>query len=199
MYRPGQVAADLNISPAQLRKLTERFSRLLSDEAHPALENGRRATRVYTDADVATLQVIVELQAQGISDAELEDRLNSALGNSPAPITVLTSGPNQEFLPPQAAVAAIGQALQQIGDTQQALLNSQQGQQTLLNVVVTDAIALKDENERLRKRIRTMEEEITRLKESEMNYRLSLEERINKIEREGEGRKSWWARLFRSE
>jgi hypothetical protein len=100
-----------------------------------------------------------------------------------------------EFLPPQAAAAAIGQALQQISDTQQALLNSQQSQRDLLSVVINDAMALKDENDRLRKRLRTMEEELARIKESDMNYRLSLEERMNRVERESLEKKSWWSRL----
>lgn len=197
MYRPGQVAADLNISPVQLKKLTERFGRLLSNEASDpdTLENGRKATRTYTDADIATLNAILELQEQGMSDEVLEQHLLNLPDEVESPMAIVSNRDYDEFLPPQAAAAAIGQALQQISDTQQALLNSQQSQRDLLSVVINDAMALKDENDRLRKRLRTMEEELVRIKESEMNYRLSLEERLNRVERETNDKKSWWSRL----
>lgn len=197
MYRPGQVAADLNISPVQLKKLTDRFARLLSSEATEpnTLDNGRKATRSYTDADIATLNAILELQEQGISDETLEQHLLNIPDETDTPMAIVSSREYDGFLPPQAAAAAIGQALQQISDTQQALLNSQQSQRDLLSVVINDAMALKDENDRLRKRLRTMEEELSRIKESEMNYRLSLEERLNRVERSADDKKSWWSRL----
>lgn len=197
MYRPGQVAADLNISPVQLKKLTDRFARLLSTEATDpnTLENGRKATRTYTDADVATLNAILELQEQGMSDDALEQHMLNLPDETETPMALVSRNGYDDFLPPQAAAAAIGQALQQISDTQQALLSSQQSQRDLLSVVINDAMALKDENDRLRKRLRTMEEEMSRIKESEMNYRLSLEERLNRVERETDNKKSWWSRL----
>lgn len=197
MYRPGQVAADLNISPVQLKKLTDRFARLLSSEATDpnTLENGRKATRGYTDADLATLNAILELQEQGMSDEVLEQHLLNIPDETETPMAIVSNRDYDGFLPPQAAAAAIGQALQQISDTQQALLNSQQSQRDLLSVVINDAMALKDENDRLRKRLRTMEEELSRIKESEMNYRLSLEERLNRVERDADDKKSWWSRL----
>jgi DNA-binding transcriptional MerR regulator len=198
MYRPGQVAADLNISPVQLRKLTEQFARVLSNEAtNPdTLENGRKANRSYTDADVAMLNAILELQTQGMSDEALEQHLlNLPTEADSRTMSLMSKRDYDDFLPPHAAAAAIGQALQQISDTQQALLNSQQSQRDLLSVVINDAMALKDENDRLRKRLRTVEEEMARVKESEMNYRLSLEERLNSVEREMDAKKSWWSRL----
>jgi DNA-binding transcriptional MerR regulator len=197
MYRPGQVAADLNISPVQLKKLTERFARLLSSEASDpnTLENGRKANRTYTDADIATLNAILELQEQGMSDEALEQHMLNLPDEVETPLAIVSSREYDDMFPPQAAAAAIGQALQQISDTQQALLNSQQSQRDLLSVVINDAMAIKDENDRLRKRLRTMEEELSRIKESEMNYRLSLEERLNRVERETNDKKSWWSRL----
>lgn len=197
MYRPGQVAADLNISPVQLKKLTDRFARLLSSQATDPnmLDNGRKATRSYTDADIATLNAILELQEQGMSDETLEQHLLNMPDETETTMAIVSSRDYDGFLPPQAAAAAIGQALQQISDTQQALLNSQQSQRDLLSVVINDAMALKDENDRLRKRLRTMEEELSRIKESEMNYRLSLEERLNRVERSADDKKSWWSRF----
>ncbi len=193
MFRPGQVAADLNISPTQLRKLTERFARLLSEEAaNPEThDSGRRVSRTYNEADIATISAIIALQEQGMSDDELEQQLDAALSQGEKALTVVEGNGYDGFLPPHAAAAAIGQALQQIGDTQQALLNSQQSQRDLLSVVINDAMALKDENERLRKRLRTMEEEMSRIKESDLNYRLSLEERLNRVERDSSEKKSW--------
>jgi DNA-binding transcriptional MerR regulator len=197
MYRPGQVAADLNISPVQLKKLTDRFARLLSTEStNPdTLENGRKASRSYTDADVATLNAILELQEQGMSDEALEHHMLNLPTEAETRMEIVSRNGYDEFLPPQATAAVIGQALQQISDTQQALLNSQQSQRDLLSVVINDAMALKDENDRLRKRLRTMEEEMSRIKESEMSYRLSLEERLNRVERATDDKKSWWSRL----
>src|SRR5688572_30275900 len=130
-----------------------------------------------------------------MTDEELEQQLTRMFRAGESPMPLVANRSFDEFLPPQAAAAAIGQALQQISDTQQALLNSQQSHRDLLSVVINDAMALKDENDRLRKRLRTMEEELARIKESDMNYRLSLEERMNRVERESLEKKSWWSRL----
>ena len=112
MYRPGQVAADLNISPVQLKKLTDRFARLLSSEATDpnTLENGRKATRSYTDADIATLNAILELQEQGMSDEALEQHLLNIPDENDTPLAIVSNRDYDGFLPPQAAAAAIGQA-----------------------------------------------------------------------------------------
>ncbi|HBY92543.1 MAG TPA: hypothetical protein DEP84_01045, partial [Chloroflexi bacterium] len=105
----------------------------------------------------------------------------------------IEQGGTMELLPPAAAAAALAQALRQLSETQQALLNSQQAHRDLLGVVVQDNFNLKEENARLRKRLRQLEEEVGHLKESDWNHRLSLEERLTELERK---KKRWWDRLL---
>lgn len=212
MYRIGQVAAQLDVSPSTLRRLSDRFAAWLSEEGGrpPMQESGRRAARSYSEEDVALLERIQALKSEGQSDEEIEAQLEeeastgTEAAEEPAIIEVTTDGRGEAIvilesgdqlaLSPQAA-AALGQAMRQVSDMQHALVAAQQAHRDLINVVINDALSLKDENERLRRRLRMMEEEMNRLKESEWNHRLSTEERISQLERVSERRRSFWDRL----
>ena len=197
MYRIGQVAAQLDISPSTLRRWSEHFVDWLSEEAtNPEqLENGRYAPRIYTDEDLEVLHTIQQLSQTGLTDEEIEEHLENSSEESTGTLAVRDQESTEVFMT-RTAAAALGQALHQLSDTQQALLNSQQSHRDLLNVVINDAISLKKENERLRKRLRMLEEEMTRLKESDWNHRLTLEERLNELERTNQQKRSLWDRLM---
>lgn len=189
MYRLGQVAAELDISPATLRRLSERFATWLSAEAGTPgkHQNGRHHARTFTDADVTLLRVIQRLRQKGASEEEVEQHLQEVQNTPPTALAVVDQGSTEEVMT-RTAAAALGQALNQLSETQQA-------QRELLSVVLADAMGLKEENERLRKRLRVMEEEMARLKESDWNHRLTLEERMNQLERGQQDKRSWWDKL----
>lgn len=184
----GQVAERLGIAQAMLRVLSARFAPVLSATAGAPerMPNGRHAARKYTENDVEVIATILTLRSDGMSDEEIEDRLLES-GEmdeaSPVALTLREKAADEAWLATNPAAAAIGQAMRQLTETQQALLSTQHAQRELLSVVVNDALSLKDENERLRKRLRRLEEEMNRLKESDWNHRLSLEERLNQVER----------------
>lgn len=191
--RTGQVAAELDISPSTLRRWTERFASFLSESA---VRNGRGSTREYTEDDLIVLTAINTMRERGWDDDAIEAALLSERARAQEQpqhhnLIRIEQGAQVELLQPSGA-AALVQALRQLSETQQALLNSQQAQRDLLGVVVQDNFNLKEENARLRKRLRQLEEEVAQLKESDWNHRLSLEERLTQIER----KKSWWDRLL---
>lgn len=193
--RVGQVAAELDISPSTLRRWTERFSAYLSPGA---AGNGRGTPREYTEADILTLGAIQAMRERGLDEDAIQAALEAERARteerSPQHDLIrIDQGSSIEMLPPAAAAAALAQALRQLSETQQALLNSQHAHRDLLGVVVQDNFNLKEENSRLRKRLRQLEEEVAHLKESDWNHRLSLEERLTELERK---KKSWWERLL---
>ncbi len=198
MYRNGQVAAQLDISPTTLRRLSERFAAWLSEGAgQPALlDKGRHAARLYTDEDVATLSFIQELRGGGHNEEEIEAQLQArAAIAKPLPIQTQTRG-GHLLLSEDAANAM--ELIQQAVEGHQALVTAQHAQRELLGAVLHDAIALKDENERLRKRLRVMEEDMSHLKESDWNHRLTLEERMSQLEQAvtAPQKRPWWQRFF---
>lgn len=199
MYRIGQVAAQLDISPSTLRRWSERFAEWLSEQVtNPQkLEDGRYAPITYDDNDLEVLQRIQELTQEAVSHEEIEAHLSkSQKGEQDEDSTLaLREQEASDLFMKRTAAAALGQALHQLSESQQVLLNSQHSQRDLLNVVINDAMSLKKENERLRQRLRKLEEEMTRLKESDWNHRLALEERLNELERNKQDSRSLWDRL----
>lgn len=197
MYRTGQVAAQLDISPSTLRRWSERFAEWLSEEVtNPQkLEDGRYTPTTYNDDDLELLETVQYLTQEGLSYEEIEAHLaKSEDSHDGEDNTLAVRGEETtDLFMKRTAAAALGQALHQLGETQQALLSSQHSHRDLLNVITNDAIALKKENERLRQRLRKLEEEMSRLKESDWNHRLALEERLNELERTNkpEGRSLW--------
>ncbi|HYN89150.1 MAG TPA: MerR family transcriptional regulator [Ardenticatenaceae bacterium] len=190
--RSGEVAVELVISLFRLQRWTERFAAFLSPSA---TGNGHGGPREYSDGDLEVLRTILALHEQGLDDDGIEGELlrrgqiHTDVGSRDL-VRVEPDGATDVV--PAPVAAALGQALLQLSDTQQALLNSQQAQRELLGVVVQDNFNLKEENARLRKRLRQLEEELAHLKESDWNHRLSLEERLAQLER----KRGWWERLF---
>ena len=70
---PYDVAQELNISPATLRRWSREFASHLSQEAD---SGDNRSHRRYTDGDVATLHVIKELMSSGMTYENVRQQLN---------------------------------------------------------------------------------------------------------------------------
>lgn len=199
MYRIGQVAAQLDVSPSTVRRWSDSFAGWLSDAGgNPErLDNGRRATRLYSDEDVALLAQVQRLKETGLSDEEIEAQLGRAAEPPELGLALLPRRDGELVVSGEAEAAF--HMLQQAVESQKAIISAQQAQRDLLNLVIGDAMGLKEDNERLRRRLRMMEEEMSRLKESDWNHRLTLEERMSQLEREqhdARQKRSWWQRLF---
>ncbi|GAP62284.1 hypothetical protein ARMA_0707 [Ardenticatena maritima] len=178
MKRIGEVSAELDVSPHTIRRWVETFGAFLSPHA--------RQTHRYTDEDIAVLRTIARLRREGRSFDAITEALRDAEPSSPASLARTTT-PDDE---------AWQQVLAHVQETHHTLLNTQLANRDLLAVIVQDNFALKEENARLRRRMQALEEELSRLKESDWNHRLSLEERLALLERQLEASKPWWKRLL---
>lgn len=189
MKRIGQVAVELDVPPHTVRRWTERFAQFLSSEAAQSYR--------YTEADIAVLHHICQLVARGLNEKEVEERLQAWQNEQAATASLARTGPEEEaWAEPDGSAGALAYLLRHLDETQQAVLNTQLATRDLLGLVVQDNFNLKEENARLRKRIRALEREVARLKEDDWNHRLSLEERLAALERELERRRPWWKRLL---
>ena len=74
MYRIGQVAAQLDISPSILRRWSERFAESLSEQVtNPQkLQDGRYAPITYHDNDLEVLQTIQQIELKPINSANFQ-------------------------------------------------------------------------------------------------------------------------------
>lgn len=189
VMRIGQLAVDFDISPTTLRRWTERYADFLSDQAV--------SEREYTQADVALLRTVESLRQQNLGHDEIESHLRE-VERKRSEIAPIDSHDGEviDEMPADNAVAAITHLLQHLDETNQSVLNTQLANRDMLGVVIQDNFNLKEENARLRKRLRALEHEMSRLKESDWNHRLSLEERLTQLERELEQKKPWWKRIF---
>lgn len=187
--RIGQLAVDFDISPTTLRRWTDRYADFLSDEAV--------SDREYNETDVALLRTVESLRQQDIGHDEIENHLRE-IEQKRREITPLRSHDGEviDGAPADSAAAAVTHLLQHLDETHQSVLNTQLANRDLLGVVIQDNFNLKEENARLRKRLRALEHEVSRLKESDWNHRLSLEERLTELEQELEQNKPWWKRIF---
>lgn len=179
MKRIGELSAELGVSPHTIRRWVEIFAAFLSPHA--------RETHRYTDEDVTTLRTIARLHSEGHSPDEIARELGST-ANAPSSLTRAPHAEDEETLE---------HLLAHVQETHHMLLNTQLANRDLLAVIVQDNFALKEENARLRRRMQALEEELSRLKESDWNHRLSLEERLALLERQIEDAKPWWKRLLR--
>lgn len=99
----------------------------------------------------------------------------------------------------KAAPPSSAQLLQRNLESQQALLATQQQQRELLTTLREQSSSLRVENIQLRKRLRMMEEQMSRLKEYDWNQRQLIEERMAQVEQElaeARAKRTWWQRLM---
>lgn len=179
---PGEAAKVLGISPATLRRWSQRFAPFLSADAQGG-EGGLH--RRYTEADLRVLEIAKGLLAQGHTYAQVERRLAAlALEKEvPGPRTLAvasTGGAGKE--PPPPALLVLADTLHAVKDAQQMLLGSQQANRDLLGVVIQDNFNLKEENARLRERMLHLERELAELRRLETTQREELERRLSALE-----------------
>lgn len=203
LLRPAEVAEQLGVSAATLRRWSSRFGDYL-DLRDGAQESGSH--RRYTAHDLDTLARIkmrleqgwtYEQVAEELSHhpdrAILDDNLEPPAGGpaSSAGMDALalahvgeaTDSDQRlpgEPLPPAAAF--LRDAFQAVADTQQIILSSQQANRDMLGVMIQDNLNLKSENTGLRERMLELEREMAELKRRQTDYRERMETRVRVLE-----------------
>ncbi|MCC7353387.1 MAG: MerR family transcriptional regulator [Anaerolineae bacterium] len=189
--RPAEVAAELGISAATLRRWTRQFARFLSSpQPDPsASDDGQSAQRRYTNDDLESLLNIKGLLAEGFNYQQVEKRLE-ALRVGPKPegdvypaardFALVTTGDDRPALSP--AVAVLADTLHTVAQSQQAVLNSQQTNRDLMGVVIQDNFNLKSENAKLRDRMLELERELSEVKRHSEADRETFEARLQTLE-----------------
>jgi DNA-binding transcriptional MerR regulator len=203
--RPSEVADQLGVSGATLRRWSSRFSAFL-DLAESGQESGSH--RRYTDNDLQTLARIKHLLEQGWTYEQVAGQL-AENGAAASPAVDAVIGPEAEaeaFLaapdevPPSAAGDApqagallpvetltpaarfLRDAVQGMADTQQIILNSQQASRDLMGVMIQDNLNLKSDASSLRERMLELERELAELRRRQADYRERMETRVHVLE-----------------
>lgn len=182
---PTEVAAELGISVATLRRWSRQFARFLSAPSaeSPAEGDASAAPRRYTPEDLETLLTIKRLLAEGLTYPQVEERLE-ALRLEPKPegdaYALVAADDERPSLSP--AVAVLADTLHTVAQAQQAVLNSQQTNRDLLGVVIQDNFNLKAENAKLRDRMLELERELSELRRRSESEREALEARLQALE-----------------
>lgn len=174
-YRRLQdVASRLDISASTLHRWTDEFAAFLSPMAVSA---DKTQDRQYTDEDMATLINIKGLMGEGLSYDQVHEHLtelDSSSGDSPDSPTA--DEPSLALVP---AVSFMTDTLQNVADSQKAVLNSQAANRELLGVVLQDNFNLKEENKRLQERMLELEQSINQLRREEQSRRESLRAEVD--------------------
>lgn len=210
--RPSEVAKQLGVSSATLRRWSRRF------EAHLALSDDQegRSHRRYTGVDLRTLERVKSLLDQGYTYQQVADYLKQVSGDTVddahvAPSSLLDeelddqerekavsreeeavfvpSGPESRALDEPVARDGLSPAaqflrdtIQSITDNQQIILNAQQGNRDLLGVMIQDNLNLKGENTTLRDRMLELERELAEMRRRHADYREQLDTRVRVLE-----------------
>jgi len=201
---PYDVAQELNISPATLRRWSREFAGYLSQEADSG-EN--RSHRRYTDGDIATLHIIKELMSNGMTYENVRQQLNGKTTVNIEPDDILQeSSANAKNLPdvpkikkinpddepdndeewalvasdgPETqAISFLTNTLTTLSDSQKSILNSQAANRELLGVLLQDNFNLKEENNRLRERILDVERDVAQNRQEEEWRREALRQEL---------------------
>lgn len=185
-FTPAEVAGHLDISLDALDRLRLRFARYLSRGA--AAADAR-----FVHADVATLVMLQRLLDQGYDEGQIAQ----ALTPPPVPTsqaedakaahaaTALTTTPHIGGEPSEAGTGLarlVGDAMNTLAGTQQAVLNSQGSLREMLNVVVQDNFNLKDENRKLRDRMLELERALAEYQRREETRKERSESRLRALE-----------------
>ncbi|MGD8397560.1 MAG: MerR family transcriptional regulator [Anaerolineae bacterium] len=185
---PHEVASELDVSPSTLRRWSNEFADHLSDSAgRPQPELGSKtAHRRYTEDDLATLETIKDLLADGLTYVQVARRLEARqpeiLGpeGEPVPGRALSTGTPEAAYAPAASVLA--DTIHSVSEGQQLLLGSQQANRELLSVVLQDNFSLKEENAKLRNRMLELERDMTEIRRLDDARRQNLEVRLQRLE-----------------
>ncbi len=187
----ADLAAELAISPQTLRNWSTDYAPFLSPPGIYA-DGARR----FTTGDLAVLKRIKDHLAAGLTREETVEELRNAgyadgaNGSSSGGPLVVTSA--------QQGFGVLTDTLRAMIENQQTIQNSLQVNRNLLGVIIQDNFNLKEENSKLRDRMLRLEQELAEVKRRDSDYRLYLEQRINRMDNalRAETTRSFWQRLF---
>lgn len=204
LLRPSEVADQLGISAATLRRWSSRFGDLL-DLADGGQESGSH--RRYTTHDLETLASIKHLLEQGWTYEQVASQLAQsgeasahdlagqweAVGDvapqheidETAPPVAFEHESGGQLLPVETLTPAarfMRDTIQGMADTQQIILNSQQASRDLMGVMIQDNLNLKGEASSLRERMLELERELAEQRRRQADYRERMEARVRVLE-----------------
>ncbi len=206
LLRPSEVADQLGISGATLRRWSSRFSAFL-DLADGGQESGSH--RRYSANDLQVLARIKQLLEQGWTYEQVAGQLSdngAAASRATEDAGALDAEAASYFaaaadVPPSAAHDAPGgagallpvenlspaarflrDAVQGMADNQQIILNNQQASRDLMGVMIQDNLNLKSDASSLRERMLELERELAELRRRQADYRERMETRVHVLE-----------------
>lgn len=179
-YTLAAVARHLDISVDSLQRLRRRFQHYLGAEAAAAEPH-------FSSADVAAIVTIQKLLAQGYDDEQIDEHLTPMHLDVEPDLENLTDLPTnvQPYVNEDGAVAlpnVVGDVLNTIVNSQQAVLNGQTSLRDMMGVVVQDNFNLKDENRKLRDRMLEMERALAEYQRREETRKERMEGRLRALE-----------------
>ncbi len=203
--RPSEVADQLGISGATLRRWSSRFSAFL-DLADGGQESGSH--RRYSAHDLETLASVKRLLEQGWTYEQVAGQLAETGAAAPQAADDVAAPDTEtaqyfalpEDVPPPAlddapragtllpvenltpAARFLRDAVQGMADTQQIILNSQQASRDLMGVMIQDNLNLKSDASSLRERMLELERELAELRRRQADYRERMETRVHVLE-----------------
>ena len=187
---PQNVAADLDVSPATLRRWSQRFSDFLSADATATTEEGRTHRR-YTDDDLTTLRIVKELMNSGMTYEQVHQHLSAqfVVGEETEiptefPEDIMAEAAQETGLMvadggESAAAAFLTNALTTLAESQQSILNSQAANRELMGVLIQDNFNLKEENNRLRERVLDVERNLAQTRQESDWQRESVRQELD--------------------
>jgi flagellar capping protein FliD len=172
----ASVARHLDISVDSLQRLRRRFGHYLGPEAMAAEPH-------FSNADIAAIVTIQKLLAQGYDDEQIDEHLTPLhLDVEPAPILPADVQPYNDSEGATSLPQVVGDVLNTIVNSQQAVLNGQTSLRDMMGVVVQDNFNLKDENRKLRDRMLEIERVLAEYQRREETRKERLEGRLRALE-----------------
>ncbi len=187
----AEVASELGVSPQTLKNWTKEFASFLSVPGASA-DGARR----FTEQDLHVLRQVKDHLEAGLTFEETGEELrNAGYGDN---VETETSRGSLMVTSAQQGFGVLTDTLRAMIENQQTIQNSLQVNRNLLGVIIQDNFNLKEENAKLRERMLKLEQELAEQKKRDSDYRLYLEQRINRMDNaiRAEASKSFWQRLF---
>jgi DNA-binding transcriptional MerR regulator len=190
-YRPPQdVARELEVSPATLRRWSDEFAEFLSSGADSAKGKSHRR---YTESDITTLVTIKDLMSSGLTYDQVRQQLAKPTTERVVEAGSESSGFIHDPLPSgrdeislvaadgaeSPAIAFLTNTLMALSEGQKSILNSQAANRELMGVLIQDNFNLKEENNRLRERILELERNTAQTRHEEEWRRETLRQELD--------------------